>query len=161
MIVVIAKFRLAEIRLRPFSEAPEFRGCFSRLERIFWDGTKITLNMYLLNNSGLCCNKYFWSPLRTAITAKLLLLTKADLISVICPGVKSWFLCADHVISKGRRMTNLVSNFECLFWFFQQTLKWDLKEVQFTKKSSLLSQGTLIISWRYPKFQNLAAVKKT
>ena len=24
-------------------------------------------------------------------------------------------LCADHVISTGRRMTNLVLNFECLF----------------------------------------------
>jgi hypothetical protein len=27
-------------------------------------------------------------------------------------------LCADHVISTGRQMTNLVSNFECLFRFF-------------------------------------------
>ena len=27
-------------------------------------------------------------------------------------------LCADHVISTGREMTNLVSNFECLFLFF-------------------------------------------
>ena len=45
----------------------------------------------------------------------------------------SSLLCADHVISTGRQMTNLVSNFECLFWFFfQPTLKSDLKEVQFT-----------------------------
>ena len=30
-----------------------------------------------------------------------------------------WFedLCIDHIILTGRRMTNLVSNFECLFWF--------------------------------------------
>ena len=38
--------------------------------------------------------------------------------------------CVYHVISTGRQMTNLESNFECLFWFFfQQTLKSDLKEV--------------------------------
>jgi len=43
-------------------------------------------------------------------------------------------LSADQVISTGRRMTNLVSNFECLFWFFfQWTLKLYLKEVQFTQ----------------------------
>ena len=42
-------------------------------------------------------------------------------------------LCADHVISTGCRMTNLVLNFECfVLIFFQPTLKSDLKEVQFT-----------------------------
>ena len=43
-------------------------------------------------------------------------------------------LCMDHVISTGRRMTNLLSNFECLFWFFfQSTLCWGwilLKKIQ-------------------------------
>ena len=39
---------------------------------------------------------------------------------------------ADHVISIGCQMTNLLLNIECLFWFFLQlTLKSDLKEVQF------------------------------
>ena len=43
-------------------------------------------------------------------------------------------LCADHVISTERRMTNLVLNFECLFlFFFHQTLKSNLEEVQFTQ----------------------------
>ena len=42
-------------------------------------------------------------------------------------------LCMDHVISTGRQMTNLVSNFESLFSFFQPTLKSDLKETQFTQ----------------------------
>ena len=43
-------------------------------------------------------------------------------------------LYADHVISTGHRMTNLVLNFECLFsFFFQPTLKSDLKEAQFNQ----------------------------
>ena len=29
--------------------------------------------------------------------------------------VRNTILCADHVISTGRRKTNIVSNFECLF----------------------------------------------
>ena len=40
---------------------------------------------------------------------------------------------ADHVISIGCQMMNLVSIFECLFEFFELTLKSDLKEVQFTQ----------------------------
>ena len=45
-----------------------------------------------------------------------------------------YHLCKDHVISSGHWMKNFVSNFECLFWFFfQQILKSDLKEVKFTK----------------------------
>ena len=52
-------------------------------------------------------------------------------------GIKFGFhfsFCPDHVISTGRRMTNLVSNFKCLFWFWcQPTLKSDLKGVQFTQ----------------------------
>ena len=41
----------------------------------------------------------------------------------------------DHVISIGRRMMNLVLNFEYVFVLicFQRTLKSDLKEVQFTQ----------------------------
>ena len=40
------------------------------------------------------------------------------------------YLCADHVILTGNRMTN----FECLFWFFfQPTLNSDLKEVKVTQ----------------------------
>ena len=43
-------------------------------------------------------------------------------------------LCMDHAISTGRQMMNVVSNFECLFsFFFQPTLKSDLKEAQFTQ----------------------------
>ena len=43
----------------------------------------------------------------------------------------SYFVCGSWHFS---RMTNLMSNFECLFWFFfQPTLKSDLKEVQFTQ----------------------------
>ena len=41
--------------------------------------------------------------------------------------VRNTILCADHVLSTGRRKRNLVSN------FFQSTLKSDLKDVQFTQ----------------------------
>ena len=52
-------------------------------------------------------------------------------------------LCADHDISTGGLMMNLVSNFECLFQFFSLTLKSDLKEVQFNQKSFLLIWASL------------------
>ena len=61
---------------------------------------------------------------------------------------------ADHVISTGHQMMNLVSSFECLFDFFQPTLKSDVKEVQLTQNIFF------IIPWRCPKFHDSATVKK-
>ena len=49
--------------------------------------------------------------------------------------------CMDHVILTGPRMTNLVSNFECLFSFF-------------------LADFNIRSEKRFPKFQNSSIVKK-
>ena len=34
-----------------------------------------------------------------------------------------WYLCVDHVIWTVCVITNLVLNFECLFWFFSADIK--------------------------------------
>ena len=58
-------------------------------------------------------------------------------------------------------MTNLVSNIECLFWFFfQSTFKIRSGRSPIHSNLSLLSWGILIIIWRCPKFQNSGTVKK-
>ena len=55
--------------------------------------------------------------LTTVLQCKLLLLLSVTFLKKIID------LCADHVISTGPRMTNLVLNFECLFWFFSADIK--------------------------------------
>ena len=60
----------------------------------------------------------------------------------------------DHVISTGHQMMNLVSSFECLFWFFSANIKiW-------CERSPIHLKYLFIIPWRYPKFHDSAAVKK-
>ena len=79
-----------------------------------------------------------------------------SLCSSILQSIRSWHLCSDHVISTGRQMTNLVSNFECLFWFlFSVDIKTRSERSPIHSKLSLLSKGALSC----PKFQNSAAVK--
>ena len=72
-------------------------------------------------------------------------------------------MCGNHVIWTGCWMTNLVLNFECLLWFsFQPTSKSDLRDQIWKKYKLLLKKGCLnskeiiLVSWRSPKFQNLA-----
>ena len=49
-------------------------------------------------------------------------------------------LCADHVILTGLQMTNLVLNFECLFWFFSSAdIKIRSQRSPINSKLSLLS----------------------
>ena len=62
-----------------------------------------------------------------------------------------------HFHRTGRRMTNLVSNFEYLFWFF-----FSRNQNQIWKNSNSLKiiSFELRHPWRCPKFQNLAVVKK-
>ena len=61
---------------------------------------------------------------------------------------------------KGRRMTNLVLNFECLFWFFQPTSKTGLTVVKITLIRVPYSKEIILIAWRCPKLRNLSAAKK-
>ena len=57
-------------------------------------------------------------------------------------------------ILTGRRMTNLVLNFECFFLFFSADIKIR------SERSPIHSKLFLIIPWMCPKFQNLTVIKK-
>ena len=87
------------------------------------------------------------SETKTTILPKMRAVLVDWLIQVICLSVRVMLFW---------KMTNLVSNFECLFWFFfQLTLKSDLKN----GLKIISFEGTSMIPWRYPKFQNSAVVK--
>ena len=58
---------------------------------------------------------------------------------IIWPHCSKSYLCADHVILTGRRMMNLVSNFECLFDFFSADIKIRSERNPIHSKLSLLS----------------------
>ena len=54
-------------------------------------------------------------------------------------------LCADHVIFTERLMTNLVSNFECLFRYFSANIKIRPERSPIHSKLSLLSYSVASI----------------
>ena len=81
--------------------------------------------------------KFGWDKTQSSPYVLLGLFSSKGCISTTSAIMFFWCFfpkCADHIISTGCRMSKLVSNFECLFrYFFQLTLKSNLKEVQFTQ----------------------------